>query len=395
MSEVNTYTCENCGGEFEWNISKAKMVCNSCGNEKELDIGEVKEYSFNETELRKADVDWSNTVNTYVCKGCGNLIEFMDKNTTATCSYCGADYVAVERHEAGIKPEAIILFRIDKDRVSEIFKKWIKGKIFAPNALKNLYQKDKLIARYIPFWTYDSQTDAGYVGQGGVAYYVTVKRNGKDVTERRVRWYAVSGQVSHFFDDVLVNASPSFAKLVNKCGNFNTQEAIGFKDDFVSGYLTEKYTLKPKEGFETAKGIMTNHLTQMARSQILARYDEAVVHRINVSYEDITFKHLLVPVWASGYYYNNKLYNFIINGQSGKIAGDYPVSPVKVAIAVFIGILVLIGIFIFSVEEEDFQSSLIPEGGYYESYEDFEVCYNSFSVSDSLYAVSTDDVCTG
>ena len=59
-----------------------------------------------------------------------------------------------------------------------------------------------------------------------------------------------------------------------------------------------------------------------------------------------TFRLALLPVWLGAYSYGGKVYQVLINGQTGKVAGDKPVDQVKVA-AVIAGaffLLVLLGV---------------------------------------------------
>ncbi len=37
-------------------------------------------------------------------------------------------------------------------------------------------------------------------------------------------------------------------------------------------------------------------------------------------------KYVMLPVWFMSYKYQNKIYEFVINGQTGKIAGTPPVN---------------------------------------------------------------------
>jgi hypothetical protein len=50
----------------------------------------------------------------------------------------------------------------------------------------------------------------------------------------------------------------------------------------------------------------------------------------------------LLPVYVLSYRYRNKLYRFLVNGQTGKCAGDKPVSAGKIALAVGGGLLLLL-----------------------------------------------------
>ena len=49
----------------------------------------------------------------------------------------------------------------------------------------------------------------------------------------------------------------------------------------------------------------------------------------------------MLPVWLSSFNYKGKVYQFAVNGQSGKVGGNYPVSPIRVAIAVIIIIAIM------------------------------------------------------
>jgi hypothetical protein len=52
-----------------------------------------------------------------------------------------------------------------------------------------------------------------------------------------------------------------------------------------------------------------------------------------------TFKHILVPVWLLAYLYGTKMYQVVVNGYDGRMAGQYPKSPWKVALLVLLAIL--------------------------------------------------------
>ena len=52
-------------------------------------------------------------------------------------------------------------------------------------------------------------------------------------------------------------------------------------------------------------------------------------------------------VGNSSFQFNNKVYRFLVNGQTGKVSGKSPVSAVKVSIAVGLVIAIMIVIFFF------------------------------------------------
>ena len=76
--------------------------------------------------------------------------------------------------------------------------------------------------------------------------------------------------------------------------------------------------------------------------------DEQSIESLSTSYYDVTFKHLLLPVYAGAYRYNGKLFQILVNGRTGEIQGDRPYSFWKIALLVvtlLFVILILILVF--------------------------------------------------
>ena len=58
-------------------------------------------------------------------------------------------------------------------------------------------------------------------------------------------------------------------------------------------------------------------------------------------YDGETFKHVLVPVWLLTYDYGPKAFQVVVNGATGRIAGEYPKSRWKIALLVALGLAVI------------------------------------------------------
>jgi hypothetical protein len=94
------------------------------------------------------------------------------------------------------------------------------------------------------------------------------------------------------------------------------------------------------EGFEMAKQIAAGVIQGDVRRDIGG--DEQRIHNISTHYSGITFKHILLPVYAGAYRLNQKVYQVVINGRTGEVQGDRPYSYVKIALFVML-ILFIIG----------------------------------------------------
>jgi hypothetical protein len=107
----------------------------------------------------------------------------------------------------------------------------------------------------------------------------------------------------------------------------------------VSGFRAEAYQVGLREGFPVAKETIDANIYSLVRRDIGG--DTQRVHQVSTRYSDVKFKHVLLPVWMSAYRFNNKTYRFLVNGQTGEVAGESPLSWQKVTFLV-IAILILL-----------------------------------------------------
>jgi hypothetical protein len=261
--------------------------------------------------------------------------------TSSRCAFCGSPHVADDISVPGIRPESVVPFKVDRKQANESFRVWLSKRFFAPAAVKKEYLQNRISGVYLPYWTYDAGTESDYTAQAGDYYYVTVTRqemqNGKSVSvqrqERRIRWRFVSGHYTQGFDDVLVTATKTVErKWLDKLEPFPMEALQPYRPDFLSGFSAERYGIDLKEGFTGAQQKMDAQIRQGITRSIVA--DEVRISSVNTRYENITYKHLLLPLWISSYRYGQKTYRFLVNGHTAEVTGSYPVSVPKVLLTI-------------------------------------------------------------
>jgi hypothetical protein len=62
------------------------------------------------------------------------------------------------------------------------------------------------------------------------------------------------------------------------------------------------------------------------------------------AFRNITFKHILLPVWVAAYRYNDRVYRFLINARTGQIAGQRPYSGWNIAALLVAAALVVLAV---------------------------------------------------
>lgn len=192
---------------------------------------------------------------------------------------------------------------------------------------------------YIPYWTFDADVVCDYSAEGGKHRKVEVKKDdGKTETRTETDWYNTHGRVKEFFDDVQVRGSKNLKEsLLKGIEPYDTKkQLVSYSPEYLSGYGAECYTVSLDDAHREANNIMENELRELARKDVRKHYDEVRNVRIAPDYRDETYKHILIPVYSTAFTYANKNYTVLVNGQTGKIKGSYPKSPVKIGIIVAI-----------------------------------------------------------
>jgi LSD1 subclass zinc finger protein len=349
--------CKGCSGKLQFAPGTNHMKCPSCGTENEIEVSTrvFEELDFEKFVNEFTEKSAAQEVATVKCQGCGAVTTFNPNVVSDSCPCCGSPQVVKDATTThSIKPKALLPFAISQDKAFEQFREWIKKLWFAPSKLKLFAsQLEKLTGLYIPYWTYDSDTSSDYTGERGTDYQVsetyTTTENGRSVTKTRTvtrtRWNSVSGHVDNLFDDVLVVASKSLPReYVEKLEPWELENMVAFNESYLSGFKTESYQVDLKEGFDDAKIKMDERIRASVCSDIGG--DHQRIHTLNTVYNNITFKHILLPIWISAYMFKDKVYRFLINGRTGEVQGERPYSWVKITFAVLSAAAVILIIYL-------------------------------------------------
>ena len=188
-TSTRQFPCSRCGAKVEFAPGTGSLVCPYCGSHTEIPASDapIEERDFLSADELGADAE-TEVVESVQCRSCGAAVEPGPRREAFPCPYCGSSIVAQTESQRLIKPQAVLPFRIDRDRATDLFRRWIQRLWFAPNALKRLAHLDgRLQGLYTPYWTYDADTTSRYRGQRGDDYVVTktrtVRRDGRTVTE--------------------------------------------------------------------------------------------------------------------------------------------------------------------------------------------------------------------
>lgn len=341
MKKEYRFPCEQCGAKLKFSASAGELRCEHCShiNIIQRAFENIVEKDYNKAlEMLKTQSQKPVEQTSVKCQSCAAVFEVDENIHASSCPYCDSAIVKETTLYKPIKPQALLPFKVTKKEAREIFKDWLKDRWFAPNKLKQYGAEDsKLEGIYIPHWTYDSDTHSRYSGKRGDYYYETEQYtqtiDGQAQTKtrqvRKTRWSGVEGYLDKSFDDVLVMASSS---LKHSLSNWDLSNLVDYDESFLSGYESEIYTVELDKGFGSAKFHMDGSIRHWIKLQIGG--DEQEITSLQSEYNNISFKHILLPIYASAFNFNGKVYSYVINGRNGDISGDRPYSVAKIVMSV-------------------------------------------------------------
>jgi A2L zinc ribbon domain len=344
--------CSACGGRMEFWATKQKLECNFCGHTEAVEVGndQLVERDFAQgLQVREADLTGLGVQRKQIaCRTCGAHSTIPMDAVTTTCEFCGANTVNDEAYDTRtIKPQGVIPFAVEQKTALTTFREWIGSGFFRPRGLKKVTNVDTIRPVYVPFWTYDAKTQSDWQAESGYHYYVTesyTDQSGQSQTRQvqRTRWEYSSGNHTDAFDDVTVIASKGITQArVERIYPYQLDKLVNFAPEFILGKTAEVYALDLAKGYDVAQDIMDKHI----RSKIVSKIPGDTYRNLNINTQrwDVTYKHVLLPIWIAAYLYKEKSYQVVVNGQTGSISGEKPWDWLKIIITIVLAVGLIVG----------------------------------------------------
>ncbi len=350
---VERHLCTNCGADMVFDPSVGALACPYCDSKTDIvsNFASIVERDFNsylgnESEHLRPMASGALQV---TCDSCGATVTFVPPTTATNCDFCAAKLVAQPKAaDPLVAPEGVIPFSIASPQAASFLKKWTASRWFAPNALKTMASHQKAESIYVPYWTFDADTSTDYTGQRGEDYTTTetyrdAQGNTQTRTQTHTNWYSASGNVVRSFDDTAVPATISVLPDYLKRLNWDFSLLASYDPAYLSGHKAQTYQVTLQDGFERFRAIADLVIRSDVRGDIGG--DKQVINSMDTSFSNVTFKHILVPVYASAYLFNGKIFQVVINGNTGEVFGERPYSVLKISLlvaAILFAIVVLV-----------------------------------------------------
>ncbi len=357
------YKCPQCGAPLTFDSKTQRMNCQFCRGSFDESAVKSQEVSGREEPTQadyetpaswqqkaeqstqpsiQQDLSQEEDFRGYRCPDCGAEV-LTDANTAATfCSFCHNPTIIPQRLDGVYRPSYVIPFAVSKEQAGEIYKNSLRKKPLLPRYFHNTAVLEKLTGIYVPFWLYDCNAWGGLQAKAKTVhshiegdYRVTRTDHYHVIREGQASFSGIPADGSKKMDDRAMDALEPF----------DYSKIRPFDMSYLSGYFGEKYDIDAAGVFPRIQQRVSGAMHGMLQETITG-FTGYTVSQEQYALPQSRAAYALLPVWLLNVKYHGEFLSFMINGQSGKIVGDLPMSKQRIA-AWFCGIAAVVGILLY------------------------------------------------
>ena len=215
-----------------------------------------------------------------------------------------------------------IPFKVSKEEAIKALKEHYKGKFLLPGTFTKENHLQEIRGIYVPFWMFDGEAE------GDASYHATRTRTYRsgdyDITETKHYEVYRAGKVA--FEKIPVDASSKMPDdHMDSIEPYNYQDLKQFSTAYLPGFLADKFDVSVDDSIKRADTRCEGTLAASLRNTI-KNYDTCTLTGNTVALHKGKVHYALMPVWMLSTKWNGKDFLFAMNGQTGKMVGDLPIS---------------------------------------------------------------------
>jgi predicted RNA-binding Zn-ribbon protein involved in translation (DUF1610 family) len=307
--------CATCGAVLD----EEDLFCPNCGTEAPTREGET------------APAAHVTTCN-FICKGCGASMSYDASAGTLRCPFCGSAELEKQPDAKEISPQGIVPFVTTQEQAVSAMRQWLGSGFWRPGDLSQQAAVVTMTAVYVPYWVFEAQTHTFWTAD-----------TSHTPPGARASWYPVTGQHEGTYRGLLVGASGALtpSETAALCP-FDLASAVPPEKIDLTNSIYERFTVPRKYARPLA-----NQGFEQLEAEACGQYVPGSPRnlKVNVRITDLTSQPMIVPVWIMAYRYQDRVFRFLANGQTGRVTGQAPLSWRKIAVAVAIVVAIIVIIF--------------------------------------------------
>jgi DNA-directed RNA polymerase subunit RPC12/RpoP len=290
-------------------LDEEDLFCANCGTEAPLQTGDGKPRAHDTSQM---------LTHSFQCGGCGASMSYDASARSLRCPFCGSEKLQQRTNERTLAPSRVVPFAVQRDAALATMRQWLGRGFFRPGDLSERAMIDQMVAVYVPYWIFEARTHT----------YWTADTSQLPLMSRG-DWRPLFGEHRDRYEGVLVGASGSLTSgETHALCPFDLAAGVPPEEVDLENVTVEKF----KVGRKYARPIAREGLENLECRTCESLYVRGKARncKVNTLVEGLASEPVLLPVWIMAYRYNERVFRFLVNGQTGAATGEAPTSWLKV-----------------------------------------------------------------
>lgn len=288
--------CPQCGGSLHYEPGE-DVICAHCGHRIRLPtvnlIGDVDAPRVSSLRLQRVYEGraWKEAGQIVRCRTCGAELT-LTQHLAHRCAYCGSANVLIADSERVLQqPDGFLPVQVSRKRASEV----ARAKTSSRTKLHTIH------GIYVPFWVFD----------GDVVLQSIRKKDG-GLTE------AIPGRILHYENLLFPGTDVPPISALDQVPPFELDTVASYEPQLWGDWPAQLYNLDVELVVEDTYDVMLARARDEAVGALSSLSPKATHYGFQVS--NVTYRLVLLPVWAVLLESKNERSLVLVNGQTGKVA---------------------------------------------------------------------------
>jgi DNA-directed RNA polymerase subunit RPC12/RpoP len=304
-------------------LDEEDLFCPNCGTEAPKPP----------TESRPPDTNRLAKTN-FTCSGCGASMSYDASAQALRCPFCGSVDMVAQSDAQILAPQWVMPFRLKREEAEAVMRQWLGRGFWRPGSLAQEAAVVKMTPVYVPYWVFQARTHTHWTAD-----------TDRTPPGARSDWYPLAGEHHGQYNGLLVGASGALtAAETGELCPFDLSAAVAPDQVDLENITVEQFSVPRKY----ARPLARDGLEQSECETCQATYVPGRARNVhaNVLIEGMASYPVLLPVWVMAYRFRDRVFRFLVNGQTGRATGHAPTSWLKILTTALLVILGLLGLLI-------------------------------------------------
>jgi hypothetical protein len=258
----------------------------------------------------------------FECDGCGASMSFDAREGNLRCPFCGSVDLKQQDDAKILAPRRVVPFRLSQDEAIASMRAWLGRGWFRPGDLSQQAAVVEMQPVYVPYWVFEAQTHTYWTAD-----------TSDTPPGARSHWYPLAGEHRGSYSGVLVGASGALSPAeTSRLCPFDLSAGLPPEQVDLENITVEQFAVPRKYARPLASAGVEQGEAETCQASYVPGQARNV--HVNVLIESLAGEPVLLPVWIMAYRYQDRVYRFLVNGQTGRATGTAPQSLVKIGVVV-------------------------------------------------------------